>query len=142
MPYDTADAERSDRELTRAIGNLRPAMTKAVTIVADAIDSNFRSESDAGKRWAPLAPSTLAQRERKGYGPGPILQREGTLRTLASAHREVSESGAEVGPEGPDYAEYHLTGTPRMPARPFLDISELSVDAIDDAIHRHLAEHE
>lgn len=144
MPFDTSDAKAKDDALCRAIGNMRPAMAKAVEIVADGIETNFRSESSAGEAWAPLAPSTVEQRERKGFGgEHPILHRTGVLKGTASAHRLVEADGAEVGPEGCDYAGAHLGGADgfgggRLPVRDFLAQTDLTVAEIERAIFEHL----
>ena len=144
MPFDTSDAKAKDEALCKAIVDMRPAMTKAVVVVADGIEANFRSESSAGEAWKPLAASTVAQRERKGYGgEHAILQRDGTLKNTASAYRNVERDGAEVGPDGCDYAGAHLGGNDgfgggRLPVRDFLAQTDLTIDAIDRAILDHL----
>jgi phage gpG-like protein len=46
---------------------------------ARSIDRNFTAEGRP-RRWAALAKSTLQDRMRQGYGPGPILQRSQALR--------------------------------------------------------------
>src|SRR4051794_32590126 len=44
-----------------------------------------------GQRYAPLRPSTLADRARKGYPPGPPLVRQGlNARVIAGVHIEVT----------------------------------------------------
>lgn len=42
------------------------------------IDRNFAAEGRPD-RWAALAPATIADRRRRGFGAGPILQRTGAL---------------------------------------------------------------
>lgn len=144
MPFDTHDAAAKDDALCKAISDMRPAMQKAVLLVADGIETNFRSESSAGKAWAPLKPRTVEDRERKGFGgEHPILHRTGELKGTASAHRLAERDGAEVGPDGCDYAGAHLGGADgfgggRLPVRDFLAQTDLTIEAIGDAILEHL----
>jgi len=49
------------------------------------IDRNFTGEGRPS-RWAPLAPATIRERIRLGFGAGPILQRTKTLRNAFRTH--------------------------------------------------------
>ena len=146
MPFDTSDAEKKDAALIAAIVDMRPAMDVAVKLVADGIETNFRSESSAGEAWPPLRPSTVEDRERKGYGgEHPILNRESVLKNVASAHRKVQRDGAEVGPDDSiPYAGVHANGSEdgRIPARDYLAQTSTTIDAIDRAIQDHLEAHD
>ena len=98
-----------------------------------------------GPGWADLAPSTLAQKARKGY-PSNILEATGALK------RSLTEAGAAgciflpmfgdattsvtfgtdlrppkpgKGWEGTALAAFHQLGTTRMPSRPVIDDNEL-----------------
>lgn len=83
---------------------------------------NMDSEgSSLGKRWSPLAPSTVENRFRKGKWPGKMLQVSGELKT-----RNVTASDstkAEVNNNTP-YAKFLFYGTKNMPARPWLGLNE------------------
>jgi len=139
MPFDTTDAAAKDQALTAAIVDMSPAMRRAVEIVADCIETNFRSESSAGEAWQPLAPRTVEDRERKGYGGAHEDRvRDNVLRNTASAHRVATRDGAEVGPDGCEYAGAQADGTYRIPARDFLAQTDLTINAIEDAIIAHL----
>lgn len=146
MPFDTSDAERKDAVLCDAIKDMRPAMEGAIKIVADGIETNFRSESSAGEKWAPLRPSTVEQRERKGFGgEHPILNRTSALKNVASAHRKAMRDGAEVGPDDSlPYARVHADGSEdgRILARDYLAQTDLTIDAIDREIQSFLEEHD
>jgi phage gpG-like protein len=82
----------------------------------------------SGGRWAPLSVDYQKWKER--HFPGqPILQRTGVLRD------SLVWGGSSVGPDGifeaspttvvvgtaVPYGVFHQTGTPKMPARPFID---------------------
>ena len=75
-----------------------------------------------GRRWKRLAPGTVRDRERQGYGSGPILWRTGALaESLAYQGANgnvfrVSRNQLSVGTEV-FYAGFHQAGTRRMPRR-------------------------
>lgn len=61
----------------------------------DAVEQNFETEGDRlGKKWAPLAESTIKRRLKKGYGTNPILQNKGDL--VKSIQHGATETGAMV----------------------------------------------
>ena len=90
----------------------------------------------SGGRWADLAPSTVAERERKGYGGAhPIEWRDGTLaESLATrgALGNVSQVDKTRGVFGTTvpYAGYQQTGTSKMPARKIVGLTRQRKEAI------------
>ena len=79
--------------------------------------------------WPQLAPSTVRDRERKGFeGAHPILWRKGVLgeslasKTAAGSIFRVTPQGVSVG-TSLFYAGWHQTGTPKMPARPIVGLT-------------------
>lgn len=146
MPFDTSDAAKKDAILCEALGDMTLAMEACTRIVADGIETNFRSESSAGDAWAPLQPKTVEQRERKGFGgEHPILNRTSALKNVASAHRKAMRDGAEVGPDDSlPYARAQADGyEPRgLPARDYLAQTDLTIEAIDREIQSFFEEHE
>lgn len=140
MPWDTSDAERKDVRLAAAVADMGEPMRKATDIIAAGIVDNFASESAAGEAWEPLAESTLEDRARKGFPPGPILRRTGELKAAASAYRASDGESAEVGPDGCDYAKFHVSLEPRskIPLRDFLAMPDERLDEIETAILAHL----
>lgn len=66
--------------------DMRPAMYKAGLYLLGVNKRNFDAEGRPS--WQPLAKSTIKDRIRKGYGPGPILQRTKAL------YRSLTEEGA------------------------------------------------
>ena len=82
-----------------------------------------------GGSWTPLAPSTVRQRTRLGYGgASPMLWRTGGLaQSLATRSApgnvfEVTPTTLRVGSEV-FYAGYHQRGTRKMPRRQIVGIN-------------------
>lgn len=69
---------------TRAT-NLQPVFDEFGQYMLGSIRRNFEAEGRP-RRWPALAPSTIQQRQRQGYGAGPILQRTGRLRRGFRVH--------------------------------------------------------
>jgi len=83
----------------------------------------------AGSRWDPLRPSTVADRERKGYfGPSPIEFRTGYLYSSITQKggpgnvEVITPNSLTIGSTYP-IAGYQHYGTARMPARQLLGIN-------------------
>lgn len=108
----------------------------------------FASEGASGRgRWTPLAPSTLAERARLGYGPGPIHVRTGALRDhVLSAPAQITrfaggvelriEPDANVGGV-PKYRALAL-GTDRIPSRPMVALGRPAAARVTSTIQRAL----
>lgn len=91
--------------------------------------------------WAPLAPSTIESKARRGF-PDRILVRTGQLRDSLMgrgprAVEVVRPLELRVGTEL-DYARYHQRGTRRMPARPVIMLPEEQKTRMHKTIHRYL----
>lgn len=119
------------------IESLEPAWEQVGEDLLGDFRQNFDQEggafgAGAWAKWAPLRPSTIADRLRKGYGGAhPILERTGTLRagvTQRGAPGNVFEVGPNylvVGTTVP-YAIYHNSSAPRksnLPRRPIIGLS-------------------
>lgn len=103
-----------------------------------------------GKSWAPLAGSTVIQRERLGYGGAhPILYRNGFLaESLAYKYApgnvfEVQRTQLLVGTDL-YYGAFHQSGAARMPRRPIVGINWARragiVARLNEFIKTHAAE--
>jgi phage gpG-like protein len=130
--------------------SVRPALREAVdTVIRDRIESNFAREEAAGTPWAGLGTRALDERERGGYGDGPILQRRGRLKRQAlmkgiwtfqgqEGFAYVSAGAFRTAPYGP----FHQTGYRGqggdVPARPFLIINAQDVEKIQQIIERYV----
>ena len=104
-------------------------------LIQDDLLYNFDHQGQTvGDPWPPLKPSTVEDRRRKGFPPGPPLLRTGRLRNLVSnpvldyrqnqIHIEVQD----------DIAAYHQNGTNRMPARPPVALSEEQIDNLEQSL--------
>lgn len=83
--------------------------------------AQFDLYSSGGGTWAPLAPSTVAEKKAEGFPPDKVVRTYALRNSLTpdgSMHvcRMIAD-GIEVGTSDP-IAEYHQNGTERMPARP------------------------
>lgn len=101
-------------------------------------EQGFRSETDPyGKKWAPLSPATIAEKERLGY-PRKILTRKGDMRQSPTATIQGKSVKITIGFPG----EFHQRGTVKMPKRQILpegrlsktderNITDLAIDYLD-----------
>jgi hypothetical protein len=122
-----AVAVRRLNALAGRLSDFSPAWPEVIRVFRGIVARTFSTEggsSDAGS-WAPLAPSTQADRRRKGFGPAhPILRRTNRL------YSSVAEDGADsiviqdrtflgIGSRVP-YLPYHQSLAPRrkLPRRP------------------------
>mgnify|MGYP000870163905 FL=1 len=111
---------------------------------------NFAGErSGDGRSWAALKPSTVLDRLRSGYGARPILVRTGHLRAsllspgATDSYEQAQASGNEwqlvVGSEDAK-AIFHEQGTARMPARPFIALSDQAEQRVVSALDGLIAQ--
>ena len=96
----------------------------------DAEDAFEDERSPKGEKWQDLDPAYKKSRYAKGYD-GKILHRTGLL--MASLNVDYGDNFAAVG-VSESYGIYHQLGTKKMPARPFLGISEEGIDEIKDIL--------
>jgi phage gpG-like protein len=111
-----------DRKLLRFedhVGDLEPAFEALADDFLSIETRQFSSEGGfASGGWAPLADSTV---QRRGSAH-PILDDHGDLRASLTdaaakgAIRDITSDSLFVGTDI-DYAQYHQTGTARMPRR-------------------------
>ena len=100
------------------------------TVILKRIQQTFREEGTP--RWAPLAPRTLEERRKKGFGPGPILQRTGELMREASSKAsqhmayilKPRELTISLDPTFEKFQhQFGWSGVPFIPARPFFYVT-------------------
>lgn len=99
-----------------------------------------RKTDPDGDKWADIADSTRRYLARHYPGSQPPLVRDGNLRDTIES--QVLGTTEVLAGETKEYAIYHQTGTPKMPARPSLGIgtedAEELAEVIDDFIKRNL----
>ena len=139
------DVVRRLRRLQEASSDLKPAMREMAEYLMHLVENRFEFE---GPSWAPLAPATVREREKRGYGPEhPILQR--TRRLKDSVQPFVSAQAALVG-TNLRYAATHQFGDRRQqrvfgerdatvtfPARPFLGWGPEDADEAIEIVAKH-----
>ena len=131
------DVSRRLRALARQVGDTRvPNKALAVQMQSWAL-RNFDSSGGKVGGWAPLAPSTLKEKARKGYSPKPLL-RTGHLRTSLLAFFDDRRAG--LGSEL-EIAEYHEEGVPEnnLPARRMLPEREEAYEMGIQVYGHHIA---
>lgn len=149
------DSNENARGLSRifdafdtTIAEIPDVLREAIPTVREAHRANFTTEGAAGRgRWAALAPSTLRERARLGFGPGPILVRTGELRDhVLSAPAKITRRGRTVelriqpGPVVGGVPKYvaNALGTSRIPPRPMVTVGPAGATRITSTISRSL----
>lgn len=118
---DTASVERALTRLRRRIGNLQPVMQIVGETVASSTKLRFNKEqAPDGKAWKK---SQRAIREG-----GTTLIDTGRLR--GSIISVADDDGVDIGTLDVPYGPFHQLGTRRMPARPFLGLSDNDEDDV------------
>jgi hypothetical protein len=102
------------------------------------IEEGFRKEIDPyGKKWAPLSPATITEKQRKGY-PLAILTRTRRMRSQVS----VVVSGKTLKISVPFPGELHQRGTRKMPKRQIIPegvLSKTDERVVVDILIKHLS---
>jgi phage gpG-like protein len=83
------------------------------------VDRNFISSGGFRGGWAPLARSTLRQKERKGYSLKPLITTGAALTLQRSFLAFWTDAVAGIGTEVP-YSIHHERGGTFLPQRPML----------------------
>lgn len=130
---ETPETKKVFIDLVNRINRITTSDTKPITdAIRSGFEQNFERESAGGSAWAALAPSTVLDRQKHGYGGAhKILERTGSYMNSFQGggdHVETVEtdgSGAtiEVGSRH-RLSAFHESGTSRMPARPAAVLSQ------------------
>lgn len=131
--------------LSRFSGSLRslrgPLEDAVDGVLRPSVEEAFELE---GPGWAPLAKSTIQDRERRGFSAGPILTRSGNLRKVATRkgiwHIDGQAGTAYAeGLPGAEYGIHHVYGNDQMPPRNFFGIDEEGMDQIEEIFEDFIA---
>ena len=118
--------------VARAAGDMSPVMREISEIFYDQTMENF--EQEGRPAWEALAPATIAERTRRGYWPGKILQRSGELKSAVHPFSSNDEAGVAVAK--PYAAIQQLGGlagrghAAEIPARPYLPLEPGTLDQL------------
>ena len=111
----------------------------------DEIQNNFEDREDG---WKALAVSTIKQRVRAGFEPGPIMLRSGTLKENCAANREVTlNNGVLTVAVFPAEATAPYSSVPITEyaaaldaVRPFYDFDDDQAEKLLDILEEKLAD--
>lgn len=119
-------------KLQEKLGDLSVPLQKSALYMERETRLNFARESDPdGNRWAPLRASTLRYKRT-----GAILRETGAL--VGSVRViSVSSKSARIG-ASKDYGKFHMTGTSKMVARPFIGIGDRHRGKINQVFQQYL----
>ena len=144
MKIEDKEVRRLLKGLLAFTGDLTPVMKNISIIMLNRTEECFRNEeTPEGIPWHPLAPATITQRLRLGYGgEHPILWREGWL----GGHfvPDAGRTWAKVGTAVPYAAIHHKGGKAgrgrkvTIPERPFLGLASEDWDEIKATINREI----
>lgn len=129
-----------DRALARYVARLTDATPAFEDIGRQLADNNTATFAQQGQGWAPLSARYAAYKVR--HFPGrPILVRTGALRDSLTQRpfgidRVLPQSGTFGS--AARYGRYHQQGTPRMPARPPLDVTEQTRKTMAKTLQRYI----
>lgn len=141
ITIDVKDSLRSFDRIAEKAGDTKPLMASIAEAMHDSVRENFSKEGRPTP-WVSLAPSTIKQREKKGYWPGKILQRTGDFLRRITPFSSETEGG--VGTNHPGAALQNFGGKAgpgrkvTIPAREFMVLDEVAIDDIDEAVEKHL----
>lgn len=143
----TFGSDGSQQRTTAAIERMatkaaapEPMLQESREILAANEEAVFESEgSTIGEAWAALSEDTI---ERKGSDR--ILVMTGRLKEALGnpGNVHISATSATLNAQGVPYAHFHVTGTSRMPARPFLGISPATQRELTALMSRFMTEPE
>jgi len=116
---------RQSGAFRRSLLNLGPLWARFKSEMSAIEEERFSSEGYG--EWDPLADSTLRQRARLGFGPGPILQRTRNLMDSLVDPARAAQTSARTMSWGTDvsYAGFHQDGgsiAGRPPQRVILEV--------------------
>lgn len=94
-------------------------------------------DPQTGKGWAPLSARYKSWKDK--FAPGqPILRLSGKMLNTARI-KPGSATGLFSARTRVDYGSYHMTGTSKMPARPWLGVPSTSIPKMEIIVARAIA---
>ncbi len=119
--------------------DIRSAKEPLKRSIQEVMAPSFKANFDEGGRpsWEPLSETTLLMKALAGQ-PSDILVATGQLKktvqqlNLWKIDGPGGEAYIDTLPEKISYGKFHMEGTRRMPARPFMDFQEEDLDKIQE----------
>ncbi len=128
--------------LLEALQDFEPVLEDFGRTLAAGEQQGFSSQGAFyGDEWAGLAPSTVKERFRQGYGPNAPLVRTGKLADSIGQTINLTPDSVQVGVDTADvpYANYLQGGTARMPARVLVAVTDDMIDEMTQTLREFLA---
>jgi phage gpG-like protein len=124
---------------------IRDALLETLDEMENMIQDHFEDKSPG---WKALAASTVKNRVRLNFAPGPILYMSGTLKDNVAANRDVEINGTEIsGAVFPAEATAPYSDVPITEyaealneVRPFFDFTDDEEEKIFDILEEKIAE--
>lgn len=133
--FDTTEIQNKFKKLAQVVDG-REITRKVANVLLQEAEAAFDNEkSPEGEPWAKLNQDYKKRRYNKGY-TGNILQVTGDL--VKSLNIDYGDNFAMIGASEP-YGQYHQLGTSKMPARPFLGLSNDGIEEIKAILNRELS---
>lgn len=133
--FDTTEIQNKFKKLAQVVDG-REITRKVANVLLQEAEAAFDNEkSPEGESWAKLNQDYKKRRYDKGY-TGNILQVTGDL--VKSLNIDYGDNFAVIG-AGEPYGQYHQLGTSKMPARPFLGLSNDGIEEIKAILNRELS---
>jgi len=110
-------------------GNVRKRLSLAGSKLIERVRINTQNERDVyGEKFVPLAPSTIKQKQRKGFPTNRTLRE--TLAMHNSYFRVATPRSLSIGNKR-KYLAAHMFGTKHIPQRNPLDAGEFAEFVLD-----------
>lgn len=133
--FDTTEIQNKFKKLAQVVDS-REITRKVANVLLQEAEAAFDNEkSPEGESWTKLNQDYKKRRYDKGY-TGNILQVTGDL--VKSLNIDYGDNFAVIG-AGEPYGQYHQLGTSKMPARPFLGLSNDGIEEIKAILNRELS---
>lgn len=133
--FETREIQQKFKELAQVVDSREIARKVANVLLQEAEAAFDNEKSPEGESWAKLNQDYKKRRYDKGY-TGNILQVTGDL--VKSLNIDYGDNFAVIG-AGEPYGQYHQLGTSKMPARPFLGLSNDGIEEIKAILNRELS---
>ncbi len=127
--------------LLEALQDFEPVLDEFEQTLKAGEKAGFATQGAAyGSPWAALAPQTVADRSRQGFGGLAPLVRSGTLAGSVGQDVLVTPDSVEVGIDDAEvpYAAYQQEGRGHLPARLLVAVSEDMIDEMMLTLRQYL----
>lgn len=133
--FDTSTIQQKFKKLAQVMDG-RDITRKVAGVLHQEAEKAFDQEkTPEGESWEKLNEDYKKRRDAAGY-TGKMLQVTGDL--VTSLNIDYGDNFAVIG-ASESYGQYHQMGTEKMPARPFLGLSDEGMKEIKAILDRELS---